>query len=158
MSARSASSKMTNLSLCEVPQFDPHKTRKLLEFLQTPIDTRDIQTPPHEIQFNPTEKKICQHFDIEKDWEARFQRIARGTKNHLNSCNAQQIQQSKYPSLKDRGLQTPKDPYNRMSIEQIVNGHVGPKYGPANRPKSIPSVRYVSKAIIKPKLFSDPTW
>ena len=157
MTARSSSSKATNLSLCEIPQFDPEKTRRLLEFLQTPIDSRIVQTPPHEIFLNNTEKKISQPFDIEKDWEARFQRIARGTKNHLNSCNIQRPQ-TRFPLLRDRGLTTPKDPYNRMCVEDVVNMHVGPKYGPANRPKSIPTVRHVSKAIIKPKIYSDLTW
>lgn len=139
-------------ALNQLPAFDPAKETKLVRFLEKPIDSREIESPspshilPPMLKKNTTSRKETEE-QLSKEWEERFSHIYKQVKPH---SHCQPHQQFVYPSLAKRQPKPNLNPYNRQSVEEIVDMRNRSMQGPAYQPQDshLPMKRYLPNDLI----------
>ena len=145
-----------NYQLNRLPKVDPLKEMELIDFLEKPIDSREIVKTPtfgsktnnpntSNVQFNRPPPKIVtmqgeSQEELQKEWEKRFARLNVNVKHcHHPSCRSHSSPQ--YPSLIQRQFLNKKDPLNIVDIETISNLRQRRVQGPSVQLSHLPKLR-----------------
>lgn len=145
--------------LNRLPKVDPVKELELIEFLEKPIDSREIvktplfgtksRVPPGQANIQitrPLPKVVTMRGEsqeeLQKDWEQRFAKFNINMHHcHNPSCRSHSSPQ--YPTLAQRQLQVKGNPLNILDIETISNLRQRRVQGPSVQLSHLPKLRYL---------------
>ncbi|KAK8895832.1 hypothetical protein M9Y10_013717 [Tritrichomonas musculus] len=155
--------------LNRLPKVDPIKELELLQFLEKPIDSRDIIKTPlfgtkSKVPANATNIQITRPLpkvvtmqgesqeELQKDWEKRFARINVNTNNCHHHCCGRSHSSPQYASLAQRQLHAKKDNLHILDIETISNLRHRQVQGPSVQLSHLPQLRCLPTDLSNRKL------
>lgn len=145
--------------LNRLPKVDPMKELELIEFLEKPIDSREIiKTPlfgkkstgqpvPTNIQITRPLPKVVtmrgeSQEELQKDWEKRFAKFNVNIHHHhCHNPECRSHSSPQYPSLKQRQSLVKGNPLNILDIETISNMRQRRVQGPSMQLSQLPKLR-----------------